>query len=101
MQSYAYLITLLVSLGGLAWLDHKFKLAWFWDRHRTIVILISSLVFFLVWDIGLITADIVSTNQAWVTGLHIVSPDMPVEELLFLTLLSYQTLLLWRWQCTR
>ncbi len=101
MQNYAYLTVLVIALFGLGSLDWKYKLAWFWKPRLTAMILAWSVMFFLIWDVVLIMAEIVSTNQSWVSGLYIVSPDLPIEEFLFLSLLGYQTLLLWRWQCTR
>lgn len=101
MQSYAYLCVLIFSLGGLTFLDYKKQLAWFWNVRITAIILACNLAFFLVWDITNIAAGIIATNPAWVTGWHVVTPNLPIEEFLFLTLLGYQTLLLWRWQCSR
>lgn len=98
MQSYAYLLVLLVSLSGLTYLDYERKLAWFWDARKTAIILLFNLVFFLVWDVANIAAGIIATNPEWVTGWYIVTPNLPIEEFLFLTLLGYQTLLLWRWR---
>ena len=101
MQQYAYICVLLFSLSGLAFLDYRYKLAWFWDARKTALILALNLVFFLAWDIANISAGVIATNPEWVTGLHVYSPNMPFEEFLFLTLLGYQTLLLWRWRCSR
>ena len=101
MQHYAYICVLLFSLSGLAFLDYRYKLAWFWDARKTALILALNLVFFLVWDVVNISAGIIATNPEWVTGLHVYSPNMPVEEFLFLTLLGYQTLLLWRYHLGR
>lgn len=103
MQQYAYICVLLFSLGGLAFLDYQKKLAWWWDPRKTALILGLNLVFFLVWDIVNIAAGVIATNPAWVTGIYVYTPNMPLEEFFFLTLLGYQTLLLWRWrqQCSR
>lgn len=101
MKSFAYLSVLVFSLSGLMYLDYKKRLAWFWDVRKTGLILGVSLVFFLIWDMVNIGAGIIATNQEWVVGLYVITPNLPVEEFLFLTLLGYQTLLLWRWQCTR
>lgn len=101
MQQYAYICVLLFSLSGLTFLDYQKKLAWFWDARKTALILVLNLSFFLIWDIVNIEAGIIATNPAWVTGLYVGIPDLPIEEFLFLTLLGYQTLLLWRWRCSR
>jgi lycopene cyclase domain-containing protein len=99
MQNFLYLLILIFSLLGLFYVDYKYSLAWFWDRRKTAIILLLNLAFFLIWDIVNIGAGIIATNQDWVSGLHIITSNLPIEELLFLTLLGYQTLLLWRWRC--
>lgn len=101
MQSYAYLSVLIFSLTCLTLLDRKLQLAWFWNWRKVLLCLVLTLVFFLTWDITGIVLGVFSTNPEWVSGLYIVTPNLPIEEFLFLTLLGYQTILLWRWQCTR
>lgn len=101
MQQYWYLLALIFSLGGLTYLDYRQKLAWFWNARVTLGTLGFSLVFFLAWDIVNIGKGVIKTNWPWVSGLYVGTPHLPIEEFLFLTLLGYQTLLLWRWRQTR
>jgi lycopene cyclase domain-containing protein len=101
MQQYAYILALTVSLFGLGVLDKKYSLALFWDWRKSSAILVTGIIFFLGWDIAGIILGVFSTNQAWVTGLYVVTPDLPIEEFLFLALLNYQVILLWRWRCLR
>ncbi len=101
MQNFLYLSTLIFSLTCLIFLDYKQKLAWFWNSRKTALILLCNLLFFLVWDMVNISAGIIATNQKWVSGAYVFTPNLPIEEFLFLTLLGYQTLLLWRWRCIR
>lgn len=101
MKQFVYLFILIFSLGGLTYLDYRKQLAWFWNARKTAVLLLASLIFFLIWDIVNISAGIIATNPQWVSGLYVTTPNLPIEEFLFLTLLGYQTLLLWRWRCTR
>lgn len=101
MQDFVYLFALVFSLGGLTYLDFVRKLAWFWDWRKTTLILLLNLLFFLAWDIANISAGIIATNHEWVSGFYVLTPNLPIEEFLFLTLLGYQTLLLWRWRCLR
>lgn len=82
-------------------LDKKYTLALFWHRNITLAVVLSGVLFFLAWDIVGIVLGVFSTNQAWVTGLYIITPDLPIEEFLFLILLNYQVVLLWRWRCIR
>ena len=101
MQSYAYLVTLLFSLTCLTALDYRLKLAWFWNWRKVLVCLGLTLIFFLTWDITGINLHVFSTNPAWVSGVYFFTPNLPLEEFLFLTLLGYLTILLWRWRCLR
>jgi lycopene cyclase domain-containing protein len=95
---YAYLSVLLFSLSGLFYLDYEKKLALFWNRKKVLVIIGVTILFFLTWDVTGIVLDVFSTNPAWVSGVYFITPDLPLEEFLFLTLLAYQTILFWRWQ---
>jgi lycopene cyclase domain-containing protein len=101
MQQYAYIIALVVSLFGLYVIDRKYKLAFFWNWRLTLGILVAGIIFFLGWDIAGVVLGVFSTNQDWVTGLYVITPDLPIEEFLFLTLLNYQVILFWRWRCLR
>lgn len=101
MQNIAYLLTLVFSLTCLFLLDKKHKIAWFWNAKITGFCIFITLLFFLTWDVTGILLGVFSTNQNWVTGLYLVTPDLPVEEFLFLTLLGYLTVLFWRWRCIR
>lgn len=95
MIGFAYLGALLVSLGGLAVLDHRFQLAFFADWRRTASCLGIGLVFFLVWDIAGIALGIFARgDNPYMTGLQL-APELPVEEAFFLVLLCYNTLLVW------
>lgn len=101
MKQFVYLMVLLFSLSGLTYLDYQKKLAWFWNSRKTAFIICLNLIFFLLWDIVNISAGVIATNSEWVSGWYVITPNLPIEEFLFLTLLGYQTLLLWRWRCLR
>lgn len=94
-MSFYYLLALLFSLSGLLFADYRFKLALFANKRLGVILLIA-VSFFLIWDIVGIALGVFSTNQAWVSGWHVVTPNLPVEEFLFLALLTYVTLLTWR-----
>jgi len=100
-MQYYYLIFLIFSLSGLLFADYKHKLFFFRYPASSFKIYAVSLLFFLAWDITGIALDVFSTNQAWVSGLHIVIPDMPIEELLFLSLFLANTAIVWRLVCSR
>lgn len=95
-EQFFYSMALLFSLLGLGVLDHRFKLAFFYDRNRTIKTLALAVMIFAIWDIIGIGLNIFHIGSSqYLTGIQL-SPEFPVEELFFLLLLMYNTLLLWR-----
>ncbi|HSX31722.1 MAG TPA: lycopene cyclase domain-containing protein [Candidatus Saccharimonadales bacterium] len=101
MQHYVYLLSLLGAATGVLLLDRRFKLAWFWQPGRTAWYIAIGFVFFLAWDVTGVALDVFSTNQVWVTGLYVVTPDLPIEEIIFLLFLNYLALCSWRFACLR
>ncbi|MDN4480536.1 lycopene cyclase domain-containing protein [Demequina muriae] len=96
MTSWLYLGALTVSLLGLGTLDWRYRLALFVETRRTLATLASAVVVFLIWDLVGVGLGIFFRGDApYMTGV-LVAPEVPIEEVAFLTLLTYQTLLLWR-----
>ena len=92
-MSYLYLGSLLFSLFGLATLDKRYQLAFFKDRSRTIITILIGVVVFVIWDILGITLGIFFSGQSvYMSGLYL-APEFPVEEVFFLVLLCYVSLL--------
>jgi lycopene cyclase domain-containing protein len=87
-----YLVALAIALTGMIMLDRRFGL-FFWDApRRAAIVLIAGLVFFVVWDLAGIGLGIFFRGEtSFMTGLQ-VAPELPVEELFFLTLLCYLTM---------
>ncbi len=96
MTSFVYLAALAVSLLGLGVLDWRYRVA-LWDQpRRTAITLAIGVAFFVVWDaVGIGLGIFFRGDGPYMTGL-LVAPELPVEELFFLTLLVYNTLLVWR-----
>lgn len=95
MTSLVYLGALIVSLAGLTTLDWRYRVALFADARRTLATVGIGVAVFLLWDGAGVALGIFFRGDApYMTGLQ-VAPEIPVEEVLFLTLLCYQTLLLW------
>jgi lycopene cyclase domain-containing protein len=91
----AYLAALLVSLAGLGLLDWRYRLALFADARRTLATVGIGVAAFLAWDLAGVGLGIFFRGDSrYLTGIE-VAPEVPLEELFFLTLLVYQTLLLW------
>lgn len=97
MLSFYYLLSLIISIACLLLVDWRYKLLFFAGK-RPVWPLLLGMGFFLLWDITGIVLDIFSTNQALVTGLHVVVPDLPIEEFFFLFLLCYLSALVLAWQ---
>ena len=89
MLSFAYLAALLVSLTGMVVLDRRFGL-FFWRAPRAAaVVLAAGVLFFLAWDLVGINRGIFYRGEtSFMTGLQ-VAPELPVEEVFFLTFLCY------------
>lgn len=96
MTSFLYLAALLVSLTGLGFLDWRYRVA-LWDQpRRTAATVLLGVVFFVIWDaVGIGLGIFFRGDGPYMTGI-LVAPELPIEELFFLTLLVYQTLLVWR-----
>jgi lycopene cyclase domain-containing protein len=96
VTGFAYLGALAVSLGGLAVLDRKFRLAFWSDWRRAAASVGIGVVGFLAWDLaGLGLGIFARGDSPHMTGL-LIAPELPVEEVFFLTLLCYVALLAWR-----
>lgn len=87
-----YLAALLVSIGGMVMLDLRFKLFFAAAPRRAAVVLVVGLALFLAWDVAGIGLGIFFRgNPELLTGI-LLAPELPLEELFFLTLLCYFTM---------
>lgn len=98
---YLYLASILFSFSGLLLLDWRYHVALFWRRRTALQLVLSIFTFLLIWDIALVGTKLYWTKPQYVTGWHIGTPNLPVEEIGFLLFLSYLTLLAWRWKWPR
>ncbi|RMI12942.1 lycopene cyclase domain-containing protein [Cellulomonas triticagri] len=96
LAGFGYLAALAVALGGLAVIDRRWRLA-FWAHPRRAAACVGvGVLGFLLWDVaGLLLGIFARGESPHMTGL-LLAPDLPVEEAVFLTLLSYNALLAWR-----
>ena len=87
-----YLLTLLVSLGGMVVLDWRFRLFFWHCPVRAALVLGIGVLFFLTWDLFGIGLGIFYRGETTLmTGLQL-APELPLEELVFLTFLCYLTM---------
>lgn len=91
-MSFAYLAALLIALTGMVLLDRRFRLFFWSNARRAAVVLIVGVSFFLLWDLAGIGLGVFFRGEtAFMTGIQI-APELPFEEVLFLTLLCYLTM---------
>ena len=91
-MNFLYLAALLVSLTGMVMLDRRFTLFFWQDVRRATIVLTTGIVFFLIWDLTGIDAGVFFRGDGpWMTGIQL-APELPLEEMFFLTLLSYMTM---------
>ena len=89
-----YLLCLLVSLGCMVLLDRRFRLV-FWRSPRTAaVVLALGLVLFLGWDLAAISSQHYAAGKSQAMTGIMLAPELPLEEILFITFLCYLTLVL-------
>ena len=92
-----YLLILILSLVGLYLLDRTHKLAFTVDAKRSLLSMVPAYVVFLIWDIAGIAGGIFFRGEnTLLTGIQ-VFPEFPIEELFFLALLCYSTLIVFTW----
>jgi lycopene cyclase domain-containing protein len=90
-----YLLAILVSAGGIAALDARWKLAAWRAPGRTAAAVAVGVVFFLAWDAAGITTGVFLKGDSPVfTGVDL-APELPLEELFFLAFLCYLGLVIW------
>jgi len=91
-----FLLGLLVAIGGLALLDRRFQLAFWRNSQRTIKTLAVAILVFIAWDLsGIALGIFLHGNSAYSLPFTLL-PEFPLEEIVFLFLLCYSALLLYR-----
>jgi lycopene cyclase domain-containing protein len=91
----AYLLAILVSAGGIAVIDARWKLAAWKSPGRTVAAVAIGVAFFLAWDfVGIATGVFLKGDSPLYTGVDL-APELPLEELFFLIFLCYLALVVW------
>ena len=93
-MSLLYLSALVLSLLGLGALDARHRLALFGGTPvRTLLTVAIGVVFFLAWDVAGISAGVFFRGSGPYQSGVLLGPELPLEEVFFLMLLCYVTLL--------
>lgn len=96
MEKYFYLLTLFISIFCLIIVDVKYSLALTKNLKATIFTVFIIVGLFLLWDVMGISLNIFFEGTSKYTSGIMISPHLPIEEIFFLMLFSYLTLLLYR-----
>lgn len=90
-----YLGLLVFILLCFAAIDYKYKLVFFKDSVRAIKAYSISLFIFVLWDVlGIALGIFFIGDTALLTGI-LLAPELPIEEIFFLTVLLYNPLVVY------
>lgn len=96
MLHFSYIFALVFSIVGLLIADWRYKLAFFADHNRAVRAIVGSLCFFVLWDaVGIVLRIFYTGSNTYISQVFL-APEFPLEEIFFLLLLSYSTLVIWR-----
>lgn len=98
---FVYLGALIVSILGLYLIDRRHKLAIPASPRAALLAILISVVVFLLWDLAGIALGIFFRGDAPHLSGVLLAPELPIEEVFFLTLLSYNALLVYQWFARR
>lgn len=93
-MSFLYLLILVGAIGCMALLDRSFRLFFWRDTWRAVVVAVIGLVFFVVWDLLGIALGIFARGDSPLSTGILVAPELPIEELFFLAFLCYLTMVI-------
>lgn len=93
MMQFFYLASLLIAIFGMVMIDRRYGLAFFYDWKRTATVLSIAMIVFVAWDLGGIALGIFSKGDSLFSLDFELLPELPIEELFFLFLLNYLSIL--------
>ena len=95
-MSWLYLAGIIFSFAGMAVLDWRYRLAYWYDVRRTVLTVLIMTSAFIVWDMcGISLGIFLSGHSPYMSGVYLF-PEFPLEELFFLLFLSYFSLVVYR-----
>ena len=97
-MAWLYLVGLCVGLIGLGLIDWRYKLALFSfsERRRSLLTIAVVVGMFIVWEaLGIFLGIFFHGGSSYSLSFRL-APEFPLEELFFLTLLSYSALITYR-----
>ena len=94
-MQWFYLIGLLIGIFGLLLCDYRWKLAFWRDGKRTAFTLIVAVLVFVLWDFFGIYVGVFFHGGSQYSLPFRLAPEFPIEEIVFLFLLTYSTLIVY------
>lgn len=95
MTVWFYLIGLLIGIAGMAVIDWRYKLAFWHHPKRAAIVIALTMLIFILWDFFGISLGIFYHGASQYALPFTIAPEFPIEELFFLLLLSYSTLVIY------
>ena len=94
MSQYAYLASVVATIGCMAIMDQRWQLFFWADVRRALPVFLASTAFFVTWDVvALVNGYYERGGSQYMTGVEI-GGVLPVEEVFFCAFLPYQTMVL-------
>ena len=90
-----YLAALLVGIGCMLLLDHRFRLFFWHDAAIASLITVLGTALFLVWDLAGIALGIFLRGDSPVATGIVLAPELPLEEPVFLIFLVLCTMIIY------
>ncbi|MFZ1250665.1 MAG: lycopene cyclase domain-containing protein [Candidatus Microsaccharimonas sp.] len=94
-MEWFYLLGLLIGISGMAVIDWRYKLAFWKNSKQTGLTLFFAVFIFILWDFFGIFLGIFYHGKSDYALPFTIVPEFPVEELFFLFLLCYCTLVIY------
>ncbi len=94
-MQWLYLLSLVVGITGMAIIDWRHKLAYWHDKKRTVMTVLLAMAIFILWDFLGIFLGIFFHGESPYQLPFTIAPQFPIEELFFLCLLAYCTLVIY------
>jgi len=94
-MQWFYLIGLLIGISGLLLIDRRWKLAFWRDGKRTALTLLVAVLVFILWDFFGIYVGVFFHGGSDYSLPFRLAPEFPIEEIVFLFLLTYSTLIVY------
>ncbi|MCD4852341.1 lycopene cyclase domain-containing protein [Arthrobacter sp. AK01] len=90
-----YLLSLLLGIGCMLLLDHRFRLFFWRDAKAAAIVTAVGVLFLLFWDLAGIGLGIFLRGEGTIATGLLIAPELPIEEPVFLLFLVLCTMVLY------